>query len=186
MNVKGNFFVSARTTMIEVFGKDRWNTFMTKLVEKDKYFNSVIMSVTLVPVEKLIVFFDEMCGEFFDNDKMQYQTFGRSGAKAALSPGGVYHSYLLSKDIKQFVEFGLPKLWTTYYDGGTFEAWFENNTVHIKITGIPVKYIYFEYLVMGYFQQALKVFGKRSVAKKVRSLSSGDEDLYFQFQLKDS
>jgi hypothetical protein len=186
MNVKGSFFVSAKAIMIEVFGEDRWNTFMTKLAEKDKYFSKIIMSVTLIPVEKLIVFFDEMCREYFNNDKMQYQTFGRSGAKAALSPGGVYQSYLLSKDIKQFVEFALPKLWSTYYDGGTFTTKLENNIVHIKITGIPVKYVYFEYLVMGYFQQALKVFGKKSVAKKVRSISSGDDDLYFQFELKDS
>jgi hypothetical protein len=186
MNVKGNFFVSSKAIMVEVFGQERWNTFMARLVEKDNFFKNVIMSITLIPVEKLIVFFDEMCMEFFNNDKMQYQTFGRSGAKAALSPGGVYHSYLLSKDIKQFVEFALPKLWSTYYDGGSFKAWFDNNTVHIKITGIPVKYIYFEYLVMGYFQQALKVFGKKSVVKKVRSLSSGDDDLYFQFQLKDA
>jgi hypothetical protein len=39
---------------------------------------------------------------------------------------------------------------------------------------------------MGYFQKALKIFGKKSVAKKVRSLASGDNDIYFQFELKDS
>jgi hypothetical protein len=39
---------------------------------------------------------------------------------------------------------------------------------------------------MGYFQQALKIFGKKSVPKRVRSLSSGDDDIYFQFELKDS
>jgi hypothetical protein len=186
MNVKGTFFVTSKTVVVDFFGEDRWNAFITKLAEKDQYFSKMIMSISLVPVEKLIVFFDEMCREFFNNDKMQYQTFGRSGAKAALSAGGVYQAYLINKDIKQFVEFALPKLWSTYYDGGAVTAWFENKTVHIKITGIPVKYIYFEYLVMGYFQQALKVFGKKSVAKKIRSIASGDEDLYFQFELKDS
>jgi hypothetical protein len=39
---------------------------------------------------------------------------------------------------------------------------------------------------MGYFQQALKVFGKKSVPKKVRSIVQGDNDIYFQFELKDS
>jgi len=39
---------------------------------------------------------------------------------------------------------------------------------------------------MGYNQQALKTFGKKSVVKKVRSIASGDEDIYFQFELKDS
>jgi hypothetical protein len=39
---------------------------------------------------------------------------------------------------------------------------------------------------MGYFQKALKIFGKKTVAKQVRSLASGDDDIYFQFELKDS
>jgi hypothetical protein len=39
---------------------------------------------------------------------------------------------------------------------------------------------------MGYDQQALKTFGKKSVVKKVRSIAAGDDDLYFQFELKDS
>ena len=186
MNVKGTFFVTSKAVMIDFFGENRWNAFMIKLAEKDQYFSKMIMSISLIPVEKLIVFFDEMCKEFFNNDKMQYQTFGRSGARAALSPGGVYQAYLINKDIKQFVEFALPKLWSTYYDGGAVTAWFENNIVHLKITGIQVKYVYFEHLLIGYFQQALKVFGKKSVPKKVRSLSSGDDDIYFQFELKDS
>jgi hypothetical protein len=93
---------------------------------------------------------------------------------------------MLTKDIKQFVEFVLPKLWSTYFDGGIATAQLDNNVAHLKITGLPIKNIYFEYLIMGYFQQALKLFGKKTVAKRVRSISSGDDDLYFQFELKDS
>jgi hypothetical protein len=39
---------------------------------------------------------------------------------------------------------------------------------------------------MGYFQKALKIFGKKTVAKRIRSLSMGNDDIYFQFELKDS
>jgi hypothetical protein len=39
---------------------------------------------------------------------------------------------------------------------------------------------------MGYFQQAIKMFGKKSIAKRIRSLASGDEDIYFQFELQES
>jgi hypothetical protein len=186
MNVKGTFYVITKTTMIAAFGEERWNSFMTKLVEKDNYFSKMIMSITLIPVEKLIIFFDEMCKEFFNNDRMQYSMFGKVGAKYALSPEGPYKSYMLTKDIKQFVEFVLPKLWSTFFDGGTVTTRFENNIVHFKITGIKIKNFYFENLVMGYNQQALKIFGKKSVAKRVRSISSGDDDIYFQFELKDS
>jgi hypothetical protein len=183
MNVKGIFFVTTKTVIIQGFGEERWNAFMTKLAEKDQFFSKMIMAISTVPVEKLIVFFDEMCKEFFNNDKMAYEIFGRSGAKYVLQPGGVYHSYLLNKDLKHFVDFALPKLWSTYYDGGAIATKLENNIVHIKITGVNVKYIYFENLLMGYFQQALKVFGRKSVAKKVRGIVQGDNDIYFQFEL---
>jgi hypothetical protein len=104
--------------MALAFGDERWNSFMTRLAEKDKYFKNVIMSITLIPVEKLIVIFDEMCKEFYNSDYSQYSMFGKVGARVALSPEGPYKSYLLSKDLKQFVDFVLPKLWSTYFDGG--------------------------------------------------------------------
>ena len=37
MNVKGTFYVLTKTAMITAFGEERWNFFMTKLAEKDKY-----------------------------------------------------------------------------------------------------------------------------------------------------
>lgn len=186
MNVKGSAFVTARQVMVQVYGEERWNSFMTKLAEKDKFFSKMIMAISLVPIEKLIVFFDEMSKEFFNNDKSVYEILGRSGAKQALQEGGMYHSYLHNKDIKYFVEFVLPKLWSTYYDGGVITTKLENNIVHMTITGVNVNYIYFEHLLIGYFKQALKVFGKKSVVKKIRSIVQGDNDFYFQFELKDS
>ena len=144
------------------------------------------MSVTPIPVDKFILFLDEMIKEFFNNHSMQCVTFEKAAAQYALSSEGPYKSYLLTKDIKQFVESVLPKLWSTYYDEGKVTTKFENNVVHLKITELQVKHYYFEQLLMGYFQKALKIFGKKNVAKQVRSISSGDKDIYFQFALKDS
>jgi hypothetical protein len=186
MNVKGTFYVVTKTAMIAGFGEERWNSFMARLAEKDNYFSKMIMAITLIPVEKLIIIFDEMCNEFFNSDYNQYMMFGKVGAKYALSPEGTYKSYMLTKDIKQFVESSMPKIWSIYFDEGKATALFENNVVHFKITGLQIKHLYFEYLIMGYFQQALKIFGKKTVAKRIRSLSSGDDDIYFQYELKDS
>jgi len=186
INVKGTVYLTGKTTVIEAFGEERWNSFMAKLAAKDKFFSNVIMSVTPVPLEKLILFLDELIKEYFNNDKNAYLMFGKVAAKFALSQGGLYHSFLLTKDIKQFVESGLPKLWSTYYDGGAVTTRFDNNIVHLKITGLTIKNYNFETIVMGFFQQAIKIFGKKTVAKRVRSISSGDEDIYFQFELKDS
>jgi hypothetical protein len=187
MNIKGSTYVTTKAIIIQAFGQERWNSFLAKVVEKDKYFSKMIMSVTLIPVNSVIIFFDEMCREFFNNDKMQYTMFGKAGAKFVLSPEGPYRSYMLAKDINQFVELYMPKIWSTYFDGGVFTAKFVNNIVHIKITGVEeVKNFYFEELIMGYNQQALKLFGKKSIVKRVRSISSGDDDIYFQLEIKNS
>jgi hypothetical protein len=77
----------------------------------------------------------------------------------------------------------MPKLWTTYYDGGKLTAVLDKNIVHLKITDIPIKHIYFEYMVMGYFKQALKIFGKKTTEKIVRSLANGDDDIYYKFEI---
>ena len=187
MNAKGIAYIVTKSNMIAAFGEERWSAFMEKLAGKDSYFSTVILTITPMPVEKLIICFDEMCAEFFNNDKMQYGYFGKAGAKAVLSPTGPYRSFMqMTNDMKQFIETVLPKVWSSYFDSGVAVAKFENNVAHIKITGLEIKYTYFEYLVMGYFQQAIKMFGKKSSAKRIRSLAAGDKDMYFQYALKDS
>jgi hypothetical protein len=184
MNIKGSSYVTTKAIVSEAFGEEKWEAFKAKVAAKDKFFNNVIMSITLIPVEKIIIFFDELCSEFFGNDKMQYVMFGKSGAKFVLSPDGPYRSYMLAKDLKQFVEHSMPKIWATYFDGGTFKSWLENNVVHLKVTGLDVQNNYFEYLVMGFNQQALKIFGKKTDAKRIKSVAAGDDELYIQYKVK--
>jgi len=186
MNVKGIIYNTGKTTIIKVFGEDRWNAFVPKLTAKDKFFSNIIMSVTPIPLDKFILFLDELVKEFFNNDMTQYMTFGKLAAQFTLSPEGQYKSYMLTKDTKRFVESVMPKLWEAYFDEGAVITKFENNVVHLKITGLPFKHRYFEHLIMGFFQKSLKIFGKKNVPKQVRSLASGDKDIYFQFELKDS
>lgn len=187
MNVKGTVFTTTKATVIEAFGEQRWNKFMTRLAAKDKYFkDNIIMSITLIPLDKTVIFFDELIDECFNGEKDSYVMFGMVGAKFGLSPKGPYGSYLLTKDTKKFVESALPSLWSTYYDAGTVAAHLENNVAYVKITGFPIKHVYYEKLLMGFFKQTLKVFGKKSVATMVRSLTMGDDDMYFKYELKDS
>jgi hypothetical protein len=56
MNTKGIFYTVTKDSMVTAFGEERWNSFMTKLAEKDNYFSKMIMAITLSPVEKLIIF----------------------------------------------------------------------------------------------------------------------------------
>lgn len=186
MNVKGTAFITTKASITEGFSRERWNAFMTRLASKDYYFNNEIMPDTLIPVNKYILFLNEVIDEYFNNDEKVYWMFGMVAAKYAFSPGGPYKSYLLTKDIKQFVKRDMPEIWSSYFDGGIFTAKFENNVIHLKITGLPVKNAYFEYLMMGYFKQALKFFGRQSIETCILGFSKDDKDIYYQYELKDT
>ncbi|HUN56226.1 MAG TPA: hypothetical protein VMU29_13830 [Smithella sp.] len=186
MNVKGIIFLIGKTAIVKVFGEESWNSFISNLKAKDTFFGNTIWAITPVPMDKFIFFLDEMIKEFFNNDMTQYVTFGKVAAQFALSSEGPYAAYLLRKDMKLFVESVLTKLWSTYFDKGIVTTKFENNVVHLKITKLQIKNYYFEKLLMGYFQKALKIFGKNTVVKQVRSISSGNDNIYFTFALKDS
>ncbi|HUN56127.1 MAG TPA: hypothetical protein VMU29_13330 [Smithella sp.] len=186
MNVKGTAYLTRKDTVIKTFGEERWNSFMAKLAEKDKYFNQTIMSVTLIPLDKFFLFLDDLLKEFFNNDKMSYWKLGEKSADYSLSPGGPYQSYLLTRDLKNFVDTAIPKLWSTYFDGGIFNARIEDNVAHVTISGLPIQHIYFEYLIMGYIRQALVLFGIKSVEHRVRGFSIGNKDIYYKFELKNA
>ena len=78
----------------------------------------------------------------------------------------------------------MPRVWSTYFDGGVFTARLEKNTVHITISNMPTRHIYFEYLIMGYIRQMLIIFGKKSVERRIRGFSAGHDDVYYQFELQ--
>lgn len=186
MNVKGTVYLTGKTAISSVFGDNRWNAFVTRIAEKDSYFKNMIMSITLIPAEKFAFFIDELIKEFFNNDKKQYITFGKVAAKFALSPGGPYNTYLISKDLKYVVESVIPKLWNTYFDEGVLTSKLEGNVVHITISGISLKHIFFEYLIAGYVQKGIKMFGMKAVEKCIRSFSKGDNDIYYQYELQNA
>ena len=77
----------------------------------------------------------------------------------------------------------MPKIWSTYFDGGVFNTRFENNVAHITISDLPIKHIYFEYLIIGYIRQAFVIFGKKAIERRIRGFSSGNNDIYYQIEL---
>ena len=109
MNVKGTVLCTRKDTIVEAFGEDRWNSFITKLAAKDKYFNQMIMSVTLIPVDKFIIFLDEVLKEFFNNDTNTLLELGEGPPISPWRREDLTTLILLKKDVNQFVETGMPE-----------------------------------------------------------------------------
>ena len=166
MNVKGIVYLTGKTNLIEAFGEERWNSFIPKLTAKDKFFSNVIMSVTPIPIEKFILYLDVMIEEYFNNDMMQYVTIGKAAAKFAVSPEGPYKSYLLTKDINQFAESVMPKIYSTYFDEGKPTAKFENNIVHFKSPDLNSNIHTSSTLLWVTFSKSSKFSGRKQWRKR--------------------
>ena len=41
-------------------------------------------------------------------------------------------------------------------------------------------------MVMDYFQQSIKIFDKKTVENKIKSFANGDDEIYYQYEIKDS
>jgi hypothetical protein len=62
----------------------------------------------------------------------------------------------------------------------------DNNVIHVKISGIPIRHIYFEYLIAGYLQKGLKMLGQKAVESCISGFSKGDNDIYYQYELQNA
>jgi hypothetical protein len=130
-------------------------------------------------------FLDEIVKEFFNIDMLHTRRLDRAPNNLYYQGDGITNHFCFSR-IECRSSSRRAQTWATFYDEGRVEAKFENNIAYYKVTGLTFKHRYFEYLIMGFLQKALKIFGMKGVPKHVTSMAAGDDDIYYQFAFKDS
>lgn len=183
MEVRGTAFLARKSQILNSLGEEKWVKFIEKLSEKDAYFKNVIVGISLIPVEKFLLFQEELTREFFNNDQMTYWTMGEKSAEFALIEGP-YKIFLKSRDLKNFIEQSVPSLWNLYYTAGEIKTKYENKVAEIEIKGLINWHIYFEYVIAGYVKRALELLEANFEVKKIKGVSSGDKEIHYQFLLK--
>ena len=78
MNTKGIFYTVTKTSMVAAFGEERWNSFMSKLAEKDNYFsNVIIMSIPPFRWKNYSFFLTRCVRNFSTTTKCSTTSLGR-------------------------------------------------------------------------------------------------------------
>lgn len=181
MEIKGAAFVARKDAIIKQFGEDRWSKFVDGLAEKDEYFKKSILSTAFIPSDKFLMFQEAVVKEFAGGNPQYYWTNGEKSAEFALTEGP-YKVYLSSKDIRTFVEERIPSIWKMYYNEGETICKVEGNVIDIRIVGVTISHIYFEYTAMAYWKRAIELIGgKIKEIKKLEGPSMGTKDSHYQF-----
>ncbi len=81
------------------------------------------------------------------------------------------------------MELSIPSIWNTYYTAGRVDARLNNNVIDVRLTGLPIWHVSFEYMVMGYAKRAFELLGNNVQIKKIKSVALGDREIYYQFIL---
>jgi hypothetical protein len=181
MNVKGTAFITRKNQIINSFGKEKWEIFFNHLKEKDNYFITEPAPVSLIPIQSFLLLNEEMINAFYENNQKMYWVFGEHSAAWALTEGP-YKVFMTSKNLSSFIEQTMPLVWSTYYTEGKMVGVIDQKSITVKIKGITMPHIYFEYTTMSFVKKALELFGLKNIRHEcVNGFDSGHEEIHYVF-----
>ena len=183
MKVKGVAFVAKKMAVIAQHGDDRWDDFMEKLADKDPYFETSILSPTLIPLEKFLKWHDALIKEYYSEDDSVYWAIGKKSADFSFGQG-VYSMYQ-DGNVQRFTDEKADKIWNLFFSEGKLDASFDGrDLVSIKVTGLPRTHPYLEFVIMGYIMRTYEIVSnKTGKAVKVSDSSLGPNDYFYKIKL---
>jgi hypothetical protein len=186
MEVKGTAFVARRAYLERKFGPDRFDAVLRAQAAVDPVFASPILATSRLPIEPFLRLNDRIVRDLYRGDERSYVEAGVASAEFALSEGGPYRTLVVNRDVASFAA-SAPRIYRTYYDEGDASSTHDDASglVTLALTGIPIRHVYFEHAICGYFGRGLEmVSGKRVESRCVRGFSKGDADVLYEYRLR--
>ncbi len=79
-------------------------------------------------------------------------------------------------------------MYANFFDEGSARSEYHEDRVDLWIEGVPapLRHLYFEYSLVGYFRRGLELLGEHVVAERVQGFSNGDARVMYRLLLKDA
>lgn len=185
MYVKGTAFIARQDMLVHELGKDAYESFLAEFAERNPMFRDPILATSRIPAEVFLAFNDEVIDRFFRGDRMTYWRFGEESGEY-LFHHGPYKDVFYSGDYTRFLG-SLPNVWRTFYSEGECSGELDDGIVDIRITGVPVRHLYFEYTALAFIKRGLELTGSPNLeTKKLKGFSSNDDEVHYRFVLRGS
>jgi hypothetical protein len=182
MDVKGTAFVARKAYLERKFGAARFDAILREQAKLDPVFAGPILATSKLPIEAFLRLQDRLVRELYAGDDRSYLEAGIASAEFALGEGGPYRALVTNRDVTSFAA-SAPRIYRTYFDEGDALGTYDGRSrVTLSLTGIPIRHVYFEYAICGYFKRGLEiVLGKPVLMQCTRGFSRGDADVLYEF-----
>ena len=178
MHVRGVAYLAREGLMKDEFGAEKWAAFVNGLKPRLAFLNAPILPVTRIPVADFLALNDDIIRVFYKGDDSEYWRFGEHSGEWAL--GHQLKGLFAPGEARKFLQF-TPKIWSSYFDGGDLSTVLEPASVDIRITGVPVRHIYFEASVIGFAIGGLKALGLTPAPQRLKGYTLGDNEVLYRF-----
>jgi hypothetical protein len=187
MEVKGTAFLARRGFIDKEHGAGTFEKIVRRQAEVDPLFREPILATTRLPIEPFLRLNDRIVAELYGGDERSYLKVGVLSAEWALAEGGPYHSLVKDRDVPAFAR-SAPTIYKNYFTAGSAEAELDPanpRKVDLRLFGIAIPHVYFEYAIVGYFRRGLAIVSGAAVVEKcVRGFSRGDRDVLYTYAIQ--
>jgi len=184
VEIKGTAFVARKAALEKRFGVERFAEVLRAQAREDAVFAAPILATSRLPIEAFLRLQDRIVRELYAGDTRSYFDAGVASAEFALGENGPYRVLVTSRDVASFTA-SAPRIYRTYFDEGEAVGTYDGaRRVTLRLSGIPIRHVYFEYAICGYFGRGLElVTGKPVTMKCVRGFARGDADVLYELDI---
>lgn len=184
MNVKGIAFLAREQMMIAAHGEAAWRAFFADFAKREPALAQHVLPVSKIPADAFLRFNDALTRHFYGGDERAYWRYGEQSAAYALTRGQLKGLFKPGESQK-FLHF-TPAIWKGYFDEGELTATpHGSDAVDLRISGVPIQHVYFEYSVIGFGKGGMEVLqAARPQPECIRGFSRKDPDVLYRFFLR--
>ncbi len=183
MRVKGTAYHARLNLLRSKWGEEKVEAFLTRFHEEHPSFPRKVLATTWMPAEEFLQLNDAIVDEVYGGDMESLWELGEASAAWTLKDGP-YKNLLVTKDTRRFASMA-PAMYANFFDTGAARSAYSDTRVDLWIDGIPepLRHLYFEYSVVGYFRRGLELLGEDVRAECVEGFSKGDPRAYYKLHL---
>ena len=182
MKVRATALLARKAMLVRQFGEERVARFFDEFADKEPFFKGrVLLQVSEIPATVFLKLNEAMLATFYGGKADTWWTFGKESAEWAFKEGP-FRALFSTGDYVRFVEM-TPAIWKSYFDEGYIEVSRDADQARIKILAVPIRHIYFEYSVLGFFARGLELTGATQVSgERLKGFSAGDGEVDYRYR----
>jgi len=184
MRVKGTAYHARINLLRAKLGDDGVEEFMKSFLDQHASFPRDVLATTWLPAEEFLELIDAIVQGPYEGDTQSLWEIGEASAAWTLKEGP-YRNLLETSDVRRFG--GLANvMYANFFDTGRARSEYRDPLVELWIDGIPapLRHLYFEYSLVGYFRRGLELLGAKVRAECVHGFSKGDPRVQYRLHLE--